>query len=356
MSGQSSDSSQPTASPITEQPTEKVEESGQLSIADLDGEHRQLLVGAITRILATELAEITYAQIIDGLPIGDVAYDARIQPYGDHPIDHAHEELCPGMLEKAREFRGAFRPEILTFNSKLVHGYRACAPGSRGFKSRLIEMVAVAVHQIAAILFELDTSVHKDDGITEWAPPKSDPWYWKWHPGGPLPTLLHHDWYVDYDQYPRHTADMVGYWAEARILGGVVLFDRRNPEAEPSADPDAVYFHSDRQHVTYRIYQLLPEQLKTLLDFLIADEPPSESPLPILGDQNNRIRVDPEEPIQTTGIYRDLWERKDLASDASDGRRLRDVWDRLEYPSFDDFNASRGRAFERQRRIRDSWD
>jgi hypothetical protein len=154
---------------------------------------------------------------------------------------------------------------------------------------------------------------------------------------------------VDYDQYPRHVADMVGYWAEARILGGVVLFDRRKPDAEPSADPDAVYFHSDREDVTYRIYQLLPEQRSALDDFLIAEEPPA-SPLPILGNEDNRIRVDPEEPIQTTGIYRDPWERKDLAPDAGDSR-LRDVWDRMEYPTREDFSASRRRAFERKHRV-----
>jgi hypothetical protein len=215
-------------------------------------------------------------------------------------------------------------------------------------------MVAVAVHQIAAILFELDTSVHKDDGITDWAPPKSesltDSWYWSCYPEGPLPTLFSHWWYVDYDQYPKHVADMVGYWAEARILGGVVLFDRRKPDAEPSADPDAVYFHSDREDVTYRIYQLLPEQRSALLDFLIAEEPPSASPLPILGNEDNRIRVDPEEPIQTTGIYRDPWERKELAPDAGDSR-LKDVWDTMEYPTREDFSASRRRAFERKHRV-----
>ncbi|KAL2129736.1 hypothetical protein VTI74DRAFT_7383 [Chaetomium olivicolor] len=289
-----------------EQSAEKVDlESRQLSIADLDGEHRQQFERAISRVLSTELAEVT---LIKGIPLT------------------THEELCPGMLDKAREFRDGFQPEILTFDSEasrkscLLHGYRACAPGSRGFKTRLIEMVAVAVHQIAAIPFELDTSVHKHDGITDWAPPKSD---------------------------SRRVADMVGYWAEARILGGVVLFDRRNPEAEPGADPNAVCFHSDRQDVTYRIYQLLPEQRTTLLNFLIADEPPSASPLPILGDQNNRIRVDPEEPIQTTGIYRNIWERKDLSPDDGDAR-LRDVWNRMEYPTMDDYHASRDRAFDRK--------
>ena len=113
-----------TPPPVAKQSAEDMEESRQLSIADLDGKHRELLVRAITRILLTEIAETTYAQIIDGLPTGDVAYDARKEPYnslegGVHPIDHAHNELCPGMLDKTREFRDGFRPEILRFNAEV---------------------------------------------------------------------------------------------------------------------------------------------------------------------------------------------------------------------------------------------
>ncbi len=70
--------------------------------------------------------------------------------------------------------------------------YRACAPGSRAFKTRLIELVAVSVHKIATFLYNLGTSIHKDDGITDWAPPKSDLVFWVWNPNGPCPTLLHH--------------------------------------------------------------------------------------------------------------------------------------------------------------------
>lgn len=91
----------------------------QLSFADLAGEHRQLLERAISRILSTELAEVTYAQIIDGLPIADVAYDSRGPPHPGHAIDGGHEELCPGMLDKARQFRAEFQPDVLTFNSKV---------------------------------------------------------------------------------------------------------------------------------------------------------------------------------------------------------------------------------------------
>ncbi|KAH6622836.1 VTC domain-containing protein [Chaetomium tenue] len=325
-----------TLPPGVVEPTEWIKNAGPLQIepkmiVQRSGKDFDFLLGPLVVSVALAvalvvnfvfaLAEVTYAQIIDGLPTGDVAYEAIIEPYGAHPIDHAHDQLCPGMLDKAREFCNGFRLEMLSFDPELLHDYRACAPGSMGFQTCLIELVAVAVHQIAALLVERDTSVHKDDGITEWAPPESDSLYWTWHPEGPPPSLFYHRWYVDHDQYPRRVADMVGYWAEARILGGVVLFDRRDPAITPDADPGAIYFHSDRYKFTYRIYQLLPEQRQAFLDFMLADEPPSESPFPILGGDSNRVRVDPEEPIYTTGIYRDLWERKELGPDAGDARR-----------------------------------
>lgn len=209
-------------------------------------------------------------------------------------------------------------------------------------------MVAVSVHQISVILFKLDTSLHKDDGVTEWQPPKTDTVYWTYCPEGPLPTLFTHPWYLDYDQYPNGVADMVGYWAEARILGGVVLFDRRTQDVAAGADLDMIYFHSNRQGVTYRIYQLVDDQKESLLDFLIADST-GESPLPILGNERNWKRVDPEESIRQTGIYRDIWERKDLPPDGPD-ERLRDVWDQLEFPTWSDLIGAQQRAMERRSR------
>lgn len=53
--------------------------------------------------------------------------------------------------------------------------------------------------------------------------------YWKknclrW----PTPFCLLY--YSKIKQYPDNTADVVGYWAEDRIFGGVVLFSRGNSE------------------------------------------------------------------------------------------------------------------------------
>jgi len=237
---------------------------------------------------------------------------------------------------------------------QLILAYQAASPGSRSFKTRLIELVAVSVHQVAVLIVHLDTSRHKDDGITSWTPPKDDFFYWQYREDGAPPTLFNHQWYLDHKQYPDGVADMVGYWAEARILGGVVLFDRRPAGSAVGSDPNTIYFHSDRMDVTYRIYQLLDEQKNALLEFLLA-ETPSGNPLPILGDRENWRRVDPEEPIASTGVYRDIWKRKDIGIDGPDSR-CRDVWNKMEYPTWDDFNDARGRWFQKKSRKEDSYE
>lgn len=81
---------------------------------------------------------------------------------------------------------------------------------------------------------------------------------------------------------------------------------------------DRVWFHSHRKNVTFRIYALTDEQLDSLLHFLERG-PESDStqqgqclecPLPILGDDNNLTRVDPDVAIPMHNIFRDRWERK----------------------------------------------
>lgn len=91
-----------------------------LSIDILDGDHHDLFTRAITRILFTEVAELAYAQIIDGLPLTRVIYESRggKLPKG-HPLHSAHQELCPGMLDKVRQFREEFAPEILSIDSRV---------------------------------------------------------------------------------------------------------------------------------------------------------------------------------------------------------------------------------------------
>ncbi len=77
-----------------------------------------------------------------------------------------------------------------------------------------------------------DTSRHKDDTLGRWRPAEERK---RLYPATFPTTLFCHPWYRDYDQYPEGIADSVGYWAEGRILGGVVLFDRRDPDSVEDA-------------------------------------------------------------------------------------------------------------------------
>ena len=99
--------------------------------------------------------------------------------------------------------------------------------------------------------------------------------------------------------------------------------------------------------MTYRICKLLESQKQLLLDFLLHDDestPAPPSPLPILPTLDNGERVDPEDPIKETGVYRDIWERRERPSSEGDSR-LRDVYAKTDYPNADDFSASARRAW-----------
>lgn len=93
-------------------------------------------------------------------------------------------------------------------------------------------MVAVAVHQIAVLLYKLDGSRHKDDGMQYWTPPPLTIYGRTLPTIDPYPTLFFAGYYTEHESYPDGLADSVGYWAENRILGGVTLFYRgpANPE------------------------------------------------------------------------------------------------------------------------------
>lgn len=116
-----------SSAPLAAAPRQDAAEFRQLALDALDGAHRELLTRGILRVLATDIAEETYAQIIDGLPLLDVLCDSEGGLlHRDHPIHDVHDELCPGMLEKTREFRDNFTPETLRFDSRVN-----CQKGSR---------------------------------------------------------------------------------------------------------------------------------------------------------------------------------------------------------------------------------
>lgn len=85
----------------------------------LDQDHQEAITPAVTNVLDTQIALDTFAQIIDGLPLSDVAWDTRgtkLTP--QHPIN-LHTQLCPGTLDKARAYRERFSLDLLSFKPEV---------------------------------------------------------------------------------------------------------------------------------------------------------------------------------------------------------------------------------------------
>jgi len=349
----------------------------------LDEPHCAAFRLALANLLSTEIAEITFAQIIDGLPLARVAFSTRGHRDKRYDPVAQHTELCPGVLESTRAFRDAFdatklaldadvspandRPgnncrggARLTCPLKVLRRYQSVPVASRAARPRLVEITAVAVHAIASLLFELDESRHKGTALTGEPPPSSDDeddveededdddddgagsdssvpssssdgHRIKALPPFPTPFTLSQ--YSDPAQYPDGVAALPGYWAEDQVFGGVVLFDRT--EGSPSA---TVWFHSFRDTVTRRIYALTEPQQAALVGFLQGGAGDGGCPLPILADATNRERVDADIAIPERNIFRDRWERKITVASYEEyvERHERDVLTAVDYPELAD--------------------
>lgn len=104
------------------------------------------------------------------------------------------------------------------------------------WKLRLLELLAVAIHDIAAKLWSLDDGVHKHAELEAWRTSRlgSEPLDEDERVNLPPHTWFWHYAYEDHRQYPKGVADIVGYWAETQIFRGVVLFDRGESDEEVS--------------------------------------------------------------------------------------------------------------------------
>lgn len=88
-----------------------------MSPQDLDAEHGTPLRVALNNLLSTPVAEFTYAQMIDGMPVNTVyAEDHWFRE--DFPVIQ-HDKLCPGTLEKTRAFRSDFDYSSLSLDSEV---------------------------------------------------------------------------------------------------------------------------------------------------------------------------------------------------------------------------------------------
>lgn len=86
---------------------------------NMDNAHRDIFSRAISVILSTEICESTYTQIVDGLPTPGIFRDRYNRGLDiRHPLIK-HTMLCPGVMDKTRQFRGSFDPRILKFYNRV---------------------------------------------------------------------------------------------------------------------------------------------------------------------------------------------------------------------------------------------
>ena len=97
-------------------------EPGKSTVQCLGERHQYILVHAVFNVLSTEIAELTLAQIIDGLPLSRVAkdtYDNGSSVSDGHPLHVRHTELCPGTIESTREVCVKFNTKLLEFDRQV---------------------------------------------------------------------------------------------------------------------------------------------------------------------------------------------------------------------------------------------
>lgn len=82
--------------------------------------HREAVSRAISNIFLTDIAESTYSQIVDGLPLANKVNDVwgGSLLWEDHPV-FTHIALRDGVQNMVKSFRTDFDPQILEFDASV---------------------------------------------------------------------------------------------------------------------------------------------------------------------------------------------------------------------------------------------
>lgn len=246
----------------------------------------------------------------------------------------------------------------LTFTThQALHDFQKALPGTKGYLLSLIELLARACHEIAARLFELDDGIHKHSVYEAWRDAPVDP------SSNPMTrpfrrvSVFCHGAYSAHDQYPLGMADVAGYWAEAKIFGGVVVFDRgtSGTEVSPlvpvyeasnkvacpqltlishsSSQRKEMYLHGGHKKAPLTLFPPTSDQLESLAQYLLQDHSVAiPCPLPITASRLNGYRYHPHDATSRFNIFRDRYERKEPPTRSThrifmDGRN----WPEMEY-------------------------
>lgn len=93
-----------------------------MELEQLNSGHFEPLKQCLVNILSTQVAELTFAQIVDGMPLASTYAEEHWFRDGLPVMEHEH--LCPGVLEKTQRFRLEFDVHSLYFQPKVKGPYQ----------------------------------------------------------------------------------------------------------------------------------------------------------------------------------------------------------------------------------------
>ena len=218
-------------------------------LANLSTDKFQQLESTLASILASPAAQDTYAQLIDGRPtwqsyVRDPGFPDEFIIVSDHPnsSDEAkqqYEEIRAGLTLHAIKVdinvqlpRNLVETLVRMLTTlQLVQNYQNAPLNTREHDLRLLEVTAVSINALAGIIY---LAYHPE---TELKPPKpsiDQDFNYSFHHSKRRHVDFYHTAYEAYERYPFGLLNVVGYWAEDKLFGGVLLFDRGESGSEVS--------------------------------------------------------------------------------------------------------------------------
>ncbi|KMP05665.1 hypothetical protein CIRG_05346 [Coccidioides immitis RMSCC 2394] len=191
----------------------------------LDDCHARRVIQALRRILATEVAEESFSMLIDGrLTMKALRACRRIRLGEDYDEIAKYTGPSQDTISMFRSLREQFDLSHVLIKASSAERFQRSdvQASSADFQRGLLDLVVSMVHDLAVSIFE---ELHRSK-------------YQNTPHQGPERALLpdfRHPKYLQSYLYPHGPIELVGYWMETRLFGGVVVFEHGNPLGEPGA-------------------------------------------------------------------------------------------------------------------------
>ncbi|KAF2744940.1 hypothetical protein M011DRAFT_479413 [Sporormia fimetaria CBS 119925] len=268
-------------------------------IGSLSASHSSTLRRAVFNILSTQHASDGFAQVVDGMPTR-----GRYRDYYGSYREEFEQNVEPST--KAKEIVQSHRDNLelsaMRVNATVAKAFENAPEGSDAFRMRLLEIIAIILHDMAVHLFnKFDGGINKPEPQKYPTPPPGI------EPAEPrnMPTELFHTHYLEHGQYPNGIADVVGYWLEWYVFGGVIVFDR----GQSGKECRSAFIHPVGKRQIFELSESQVNQFSQLVTAQSAESLGAGEVLVFKAEKTTQ-RVQPYEAFVNMNIYRDRYERK----------------------------------------------